>query len=626
MFGSKKRKAPSSSVVANDSSNAAVAADESDLLASLGSSLQNMDDYEQGVLKTAELEQTPRLLAGGGSLGFPPSLNKSLAPSGRAISDLPHFQSVLSNIRQKLIQQPHNLTLLLQQQMLLNVIHTTTNDTDQCLRPQEELRHEQIRRRRFQRQRQKEDTIIDESSSSKPAAAAARPSTSIIHRNNGKADRKAPPKSALKTGVDVDEEEDAERTAAKRLEEIKQRKSVSFAASSASAAPRRRIGLQKRRRNAGKEKSNDDITLDEEETDEELKQRKEHLRKLREEREKKRQERRQRWGYSKSKTGASSSSSSSLSSSSRKRGRKKEESDDEDEAEFEFAENNIGEISSKQADTDPCAQQASQDEDHNTASAKSVDLPPTTRRSTASSPNAISTVKTACPLCQEDIEAPDQEFMDESLSKHMSVCQTSRRRTRGQRQSTRRAAAANVISYVEESDDDDEQQRDNSKHDLKARASTSTRSRAKKVQGRNRQEDLEAFDQVEDDGEEEELVVDKLDDALSLDETASISPASLDDFEEEDYEDRVDDWIENGIVRMRVMKERDDEEVPPGEEVYEGGLVVPAWINDRLFPYQRTGLRWMWELHRQQAGGIIGGTMTMLLKCLVMLNTCPSHL
>ena len=55
------------------------------------------------------------------------------------------------------------------------------------------------------------------------------------------------------------------------------------------------------------------------------------------------------------------------------------------------------------------------------------------------------------------------------------------------------------------------------------------------------------------------------------------------------------------------------EETPPGEEEYDGGLVVPAWINDRLFPYQRTGLQWMWELHRQQAGGIIGDEMVRIL-------------
>ena len=90
--------------------------------------------------------------------------------------------------------------------------------------------------------------------------------------------------------------------------------------------------------------------------------------------------------------------------------------------------------------------------------------------------------------------------------------------------------------------------------------------------------------------------------------------SALDDIEESNYEDRVDDWIESGLGRMRVMKERDDDEVPPGAMLYPGDLLIPAWMNDRLFPYQRTGLRWMWELHQQEAGGIVGDEMG---KCIL---------
>ena len=82
--------------------------------------------------------------------------------------------------------------------------------------------------------------------------------------------------------------------------------------------------------------------------------------------------------------------------------------------------------------------------------------------------------------------------------------------------------------------------------------------------------------------------------------------SALDDFQEWDYEDRIDNWIISGIGRMRHMEERDETETPPGTVTYDGGLVVPGWVNNRLFPYQRTGLRWMWELHIQEAGGVIG--------------------
>ena len=83
----------------------------------------------------------------------------------------------------------------------------------------------------------------------------------------------------------------------------------------------------------------------------------------------------------------------------------------------------------------------------------------------------------------------------------------------------------------------------------------------------------------------------------------------MDDLDVFDYEDRVDDWIENGINDMGMMSEMDHQEVKPGLAHFEGGLHVPAWVNDRLFGYQRLGLEWMWELYRQGAGGIVGDEM-----------------
>ena len=90
----------------------------------------------------------------------------------------------------------------------------------------------------------------------------------------------------------------------------------------------------------------------------------------------------------------------------------------------------------------------------------------------------------------------------------------------------------------------------------------------------------------------------------------------LDDWYEEEYEDRVEDWIESGVEQMKDMKERDAAEQPPGAAKLDGGLTVPAWINDRLFPYQRTGVEWMFELHQQQAGGIVGDEMGLGKVCM----------
>jgi DNA excision repair protein ERCC-6 len=41
----------------------------------------------------------------------------------------------------------------------------------------------------------------------------------------------------------------------------------------------------------------------------------------------------------------------------------------------------------------------------------------------------------------------------------------------------------------------------------------------------------------------------------------------------------------------------------------EDGYRVPADIWDRLYRYQQTGVKWLWELHCQQVGGILGDEM-----------------
>lgn len=41
----------------------------------------------------------------------------------------------------------------------------------------------------------------------------------------------------------------------------------------------------------------------------------------------------------------------------------------------------------------------------------------------------------------------------------------------------------------------------------------------------------------------------------------------------------------------------------------EGGLNIPEGIFIKLFDYQRVGVQWLWELHCQKAGGIIGDEM-----------------
>ena len=45
------------------------------------------------------------------------------------------------------------------------------------------------------------------------------------------------------------------------------------------------------------------------------------------------------------------------------------------------------------------------------------------------------------------------------------------------------------------------------------------------------------------------------------------------------------------------------------DKVIDGQLRVPGSIWGRLYDYQQTGVRWLWELHCQQSGGVVGDEM-----------------
>ena len=118
------------------------------------------------------------------------------------------------------------------------------------------------------------------------------------------------------------------------------------------------------------------------------------------------------------------------------------------------------------------------------------------------------------------------------------------------------------------------------------------------------------------DDKDDELEYDiDYEDKIKFDESETIKATkykeSLDDFETWTYDYRVEEWIDTGISSMRSMSHLVKEELP-GSTLFPDGLLVPRWINDRLFPYQRIGIRWMWELHRQNAGGIVGDEMGLV--------------
>lgn len=70
---------------------------------------------------------------------------------------------------------------------------------------------------------------------------------------------------------------------------------------------------------------------------------------------------------------------------------------------------------------------------------------------------------------------------------------------------------------------------------------------------------------------------------------------------EEDNQEDVGEDNQEGV---------EDEEADEASFVtLEGGLKIPSSIFSQLFDYQKVGVQWLWELHCQRAGGIIGDEM-----------------
>jgi len=197
-----------------------------------------------------------------------------------------------------------------------------------------------------------------------------------------------------------------------------------------------------------------------------------------------------------------------------------------------------------------------------------------------------------CSICNETLSIPEgcHDDVDSLLSKHMQNCQE-----HGGKRSTRsRRSVTKPVSYKEDED-----------IDLYQKMSNKQRRRVVYADD----EDLGEVESSDDDP-----IVEGNDEEVEIDAPAKIDyqftrNKAIDDFNEDDYEDRVDEWIDSGVQNMREMAEKDESDERPGAAMFSGGLEIPAWMNDKLFGYQRTALRWMWELHLQGAGGIVGDEM-----------------
>lgn len=104
--------------------------------------------------------------------------------------------------------------------------------------------------------------------------------------------------------------------------------------------------------------------------------------------------------------------------------------------------------------------------------------------------------------------------------------------------------------------------------------------------------------------------------------------SGLDDGREEIYQARLQDWVSRrSAARKRARDARraagedDGEDEQPEEEEwfmphptvpdleYDNGYRAPGDVHQYLFDYQKTGMQWLWELHQQHVGGIIGDEM-----------------
>lgn len=81
-----------------------------------------------------------------------------------------------------------------------------------------------------------------------------------------------------------------------------------------------------------------------------------------------------------------------------------------------------------------------------------------------------------------------------------------------------------------------------------------------------------------------------------------------DDGNEDYYKQRLRRWNQLRLQEKEQHPKLDDDSEESDAE-FDEGFRVPGFLFKKLFKYQQTGVRWLWELHCQQAGGILGDEM-----------------
>lgn len=102
----------------------------------------------------------------------------------------------------------------------------------------------------------------------------------------------------------------------------------------------------------------------------------------------------------------------------------------------------------------------------------------------------------------------------------------------------------------------------------------------------------------------------------------AVDTRKFDDGNEKSYLARLSGWTQD---RKKAREQQNGDDVEKEDEgeldewlrphptesdaVFSGGLRIPGDIFPSLFDYQKVGVQWLWELHVQNAGGIVGDEM-----------------
>ncbi|KAI5651702.1 DNA excision repair protein ERCC-6 [Phthorimaea operculella] len=93
----------------------------------------------------------------------------------------------------------------------------------------------------------------------------------------------------------------------------------------------------------------------------------------------------------------------------------------------------------------------------------------------------------------------------------------------------------------------------------------------------------------------------------------------IDDGDSDLYDERVQTWRKNlaealkgkfdGPCTADIQYVLDGNKDPEATHELQNGLRVPSFIWKQLYKYQRIGVKWLWELHQVESGGLLGDEM-----------------